>query len=145
MINKVLISVFFAHKKYFRSFIKIKVTDVTWTILTMSLLPFWDLYVVVVLLSMQGQKALRFHQKHLNLCSKDEWGSYGFGTTWGWVINDSIFIFGWTIPLNFSVVPNMNNSMASEDLEYALLLKSLESVRFLLFLMTLMLTEAAFI
>ncbi len=39
----------------------------------------------------------------------------------------------------------MNNSMASEDLEYALLLKSLESVRFLLFLMTLMLTEAAFI
>ncbi len=25
--------------------------------------------------------------------------SYGFGMTWGWVINDRIFIFGWTIPL----------------------------------------------
>ncbi len=23
---------------------------------------------------------------------------YGFGTTWGWVINDRILIFGWTIP-----------------------------------------------
>ncbi len=24
---------------------------------------------------------------------------YGFGTTWGWVINDRIFILGWSIPL----------------------------------------------
>ncbi len=49
-------------------------TDVTWTILTMSSLPFWALKVVVVLLSMEGQKALRFHQKYLNLCSEDERG-----------------------------------------------------------------------
>ncbi len=28
--------------------------------------------VVVLLLSMQGQKALGFHQKYLNLCSEDE-------------------------------------------------------------------------
>ncbi len=48
---------------------------------------------------MQGQKALIFHQKYLNLCSEDERRSYGFGTTWGWVINDRIFIFGWTILL----------------------------------------------
>ncbi len=34
-----------------------------------------------------------------NLCSEDERRSYGFGKTWGWVINDRIFIFGWTIPL----------------------------------------------
>ncbi len=27
--------------------------------------------------------------------------AYGFGTTWGRVINDWIFIFGWTIPLRF--------------------------------------------
>ncbi len=47
-----------------------------------------------------GQKAIGFHQKYLNLCSKDERKSYGFGTTWGRVINDRIFIFGWTIPLN---------------------------------------------
>ncbi len=78
-------------------------TDVTWTILTMSLLPFWALNVSVALLSMQGQKALEFHQKYLNLCSKDEQRSYGFGTTWGWVINDRIFIFGWTIPLRYLI------------------------------------------
>ncbi len=28
-------------------------------------------------------------------------GLTGFGTTWGWVINDRIF--GWTIPLIFSL------------------------------------------
>ncbi len=38
----------------------------------MSLLPFWALNVVVPLRSMQGQKALGFHQKYLNLCSEDE-------------------------------------------------------------------------
>ncbi len=51
----------------------------------MSLLCFWALNVSVALLSMQGQKALGFHQKYLNLCSEDEQRSYGFGTTWGWV------------------------------------------------------------
>ncbi len=60
-----------------------------------SLLPFWALNVSVALLSMQGQKALGFHQKYLNLCSKDERRSYGFRMTWGWVINDRIFFFGW--------------------------------------------------
>ncbi len=69
------------------------------TILTMSLLPFWALKVSVALLSMQGQKALGFHQKYFCLCSDDERRSYGFGTTWGWVINDIIFIVEWTIPL----------------------------------------------
>ncbi len=49
-------------------------------------------------LSIKGQKALRFHQKYLHLCSKDYW-SYWFGTTWRWVINDRIFIFGCTMPL----------------------------------------------
>ncbi len=76
-------------------------TDVTWTILMMSLLPFWTLNVVVMLL--QGQKALGFHQTFLNLSSEDERRSFGFGTTWGWVINDRTFIFGWTIPLTFRV------------------------------------------
>ncbi len=52
----------------------------------MSLLPFWALNMVVPLLSMQGQKALGFHQKYLNLCSEDEQRSYRFGTTGGWVI-----------------------------------------------------------
>ncbi len=65
----------------------------------MSLLPFWVLNVVLALLSMEGQKALGFHQKYLNLCSKDEQRSYSLGTTWGWVIQDRISIFGWTNPL----------------------------------------------
>ncbi len=53
-----------------------------------SLLPFWALNVSVVLLSVQGQKALRFHQKYLNLFSKDEWK----------IMKDKV-IFGQTIPL----------------------------------------------
>ncbi len=43
---------------------------------------------------LEGQRALRFKQNYLNLCSEDERRSYGFGTTSGWVINDRIFIFG---------------------------------------------------
>ncbi len=50
-------------------------------------------------LCMEGQRALGFHQKYLNLCSEDERRSYGFGTTWGRVIKDRIFILGWTNPL----------------------------------------------
>ncbi len=59
----------------------------------MSLLPFWALNVVVALLSMQGQKALGFYQKYLNLFSEDERNSYRFEITWWWVINNRIFIF----------------------------------------------------
>ncbi len=62
----------------------------------------------VVLLSMEGQKARWFHQKYLNLCSKDEQRSYGFGTTWGRVINHRIVIFWWTIPLNKPFIHNNN-------------------------------------
>ncbi len=47
----------------------------------MSLLPFWALNASVALLSMEGQKALGFHQKYLNLCSEDERRSYGFRMT----------------------------------------------------------------
>ncbi len=47
----------------------------------MSLIHFWALNVVVAFLSMQGQKALIFNQKCLNLFSEDERKSYGFGTT----------------------------------------------------------------
>ncbi len=34
-------------------------------------------YHAVVLLSMQGRKALGFHQKHLNFCSEDDEGLMG--------------------------------------------------------------------
>ncbi len=53
---------------------------------------------------MQGQKALRFNKNYLNLCSEDERRSYRFGTTWGWVINDRIFIFAWTNPLKLFII-----------------------------------------
>ncbi len=80
--------VFFAHKKYSHSFIKYGwITDVTWTILTMSLPPFWALNVSVAVLSTQGQKAHGFHPQYLYLCSNDERKSHGFGTTWMLVIN----------------------------------------------------------
>ncbi len=59
----------------------------------------WSGNISVTLLSMEGQKALGFHQKYLHLFSEDERRSYEFGTTWGWVINDNIFILGWAIPL----------------------------------------------
>ncbi len=48
---------------------------------------------------MQGQKALEFHQKYLNLCSEEEQNPYGFERTWVWVIND-IFIFLVNYPFN---------------------------------------------
>ncbi len=72
----------------------------SWTVEPlMSFLRFWALNMVVALLSMQGQKALGFHPKYINLCYKDERISYGFGTTRGWVINNIILILGWIIPL----------------------------------------------
>ncbi len=37
--------------------------------------------------------------EYLPLCSAEKRHSYRFGTTWGRVNNDRIFIFGWTIPL----------------------------------------------
>ncbi len=60
---------------------------------------YFGLIEVVPLLSMEGQRALGFHQKYLNLHSEDERRSYRFGTKGGWLINDRIFIFEWTIPL----------------------------------------------
>ncbi len=63
-----MIFVFFAHKMYSRAFIKLELNhDVTWTILTTSLLCFCALSVVGPLLSTEGKKALGFHQKYLNL------------------------------------------------------------------------------
>ncbi len=70
LLNRVIIFVLFVHKNN-----EGWTTDFTWTTSMMSLLPFWVLNVVVPLLSMQGQKALGFHQTYLNLCSEDEFHS----------------------------------------------------------------------
>ncbi len=45
-----------------------------------------------------GSKKLSDFIKKISVLQN--WRSYGSGTTWGWVINDRILIFGWTIPLN---------------------------------------------
>ncbi len=39
------------------------------------------------------------HSIFFNAWQKKE--NHSFGTTWGWVNDDSIFIFGWTMPLQF--------------------------------------------
>ncbi len=46
------------------------------------------------------QPGYKLSSKYLPLCSAEQRHSYRFGTTWGWVNDDSIFIFGWTIPLS---------------------------------------------
>ncbi len=40
--------------------------------------------------------------EYLPLCSAEQTHSYRFGTTWGRVNDDRIYIFGWTIPLMFA-------------------------------------------
>ncbi len=48
------------------------------------------------------QPGYKLSSKYLPLCSAEQRHSYRFGTTWGWVNDDRIFIFGWTIPLRAS-------------------------------------------
>ncbi len=48
------------------------------------------------------QPDYKLSSKYLPLCSAEQTHSYRFGTTWGWVNDDRIFIFGWTIPLSES-------------------------------------------
>ncbi len=45
------------------------------------------------------QPGYKLSSKYLPLCSAEQRNSYRFGTTWGWVNDDWIFMFGWTIPL----------------------------------------------
>ncbi len=93
---------------------KKKLLNVTWTILTMSLLPFWVLNMVVVFLFLEGQKALRFNKKYLNLCFKDERMSYKFGMTWGWITNENICILGWSITLKWWHLDQGSSNLAHE-------------------------------
>ncbi len=52
LLNKVLFLFYLRTKKYSFSVIKLRLNHITWTILTMYLLPFWALIFVVPLLSM---------------------------------------------------------------------------------------------
>ena len=92
----------FAHKKYSRRFINLRLSHcshldyINDVFNTFSGPASYNVYRSL----WWSDPALRFDQKYLNLCSKDERRSYGVGTTWGWVITDRIFIFGLTNPLN---------------------------------------------
>ncbi len=46
----------------------------------------------------QKQPDYKLSSKYLPLCS-EQTHSYRFGSTWGWVNDDRICIFGWIIPL----------------------------------------------
>ncbi len=90
LLNKVIF-VFFAFKKYSRSFIELRLNhwchmDYFNNVLT----TFLGLECGSCIAVYEGSENNK--KQNLNLC-------YGFGTTWGWVINDRIFIFEWTIPL----------------------------------------------
>ncbi len=86
-----LFFVFFTHKKYSRSFIKLQLNhwchmdyfnNVPATFLGLECGS-----------SIQCQKAHGLHQKYLNFCSEYERMSYRFGTTWGGVINDNFYFW----------------------------------------------------
>ncbi len=47
------------------------------------------------------QPAYKLSSEYLPLCSAEQRKSNRFGTTWGWVNDDRIFIFGSSIPLSF--------------------------------------------
>ncbi len=44
------------------------------------------------------QPGYKRSSKYLPLCSTEQRNSYRFGTNWGWVNDDRMFNFGWTIP-----------------------------------------------
>ncbi len=92
---------FFAHKKYSRGFITLRLNH--WCHMdyfNSVLATFLALENVSCVAVYAGSESSRIFIKNiLILSSEDERRSYGFGTTWRWVINDRMFIFGWTIPL----------------------------------------------
>ncbi len=45
------------------------------------------------------QPGYKLYSEYLPLCSAEQINSYRFGTTRGWVNDEIIVIFGWTIPL----------------------------------------------
>ncbi len=50
--------------------------------------------------------------EYLPLCSVEQKHSYRSETTWGWVNDDRIFIFGWTIPLSTQMYQNVVTTVA---------------------------------
>ncbi len=97
----IVISIFFAYKKYSCHFIKFRLNhwqmdyfeDVFYTFLCLD-------SVIYLAVKWDSHKPPGFHPKYLKLCFEDEQSFFnGFGTTSGQVINDKISILGWSIPL----------------------------------------------
>ncbi len=62
--------------------------------------PHWlQLSIYIPSIEVNRDQQLFDSSKYLLLCST--WNSYRFGTTWGWVTDDWIFISGWTTSLIF--------------------------------------------
>ncbi len=56
--------------------------------------------------------------EYLPLCSAEQRHSYRFGTTWGWVNDDRIYIFGWTIPLRLRLGSKLINYYVMAKLNF---------------------------
>ncbi len=53
------------------------------------------------------QPGYTLSSKYLPLYSAEKRHAYRFGSTWGWVNDDWIFIFGWTIPLIINTIKHL--------------------------------------
>jgi len=62
-----------------------------------------DFHSILFLLGAKQLFGSNHSSKYLPLCSAEERKSYRFATTWGRVNDDRIFIFGWSITLNYTV------------------------------------------
>ncbi len=105
LLNKVIILVFFAHKTYSCSFVKLQSNpwcymDNFIDVLTM----FLDLGTFQLYCCLCRDSKLSDFIKNIRIwCFEDEWRSCGFGTKRGWLINDNIFIFWENYPFKEGV------------------------------------------
>ncbi len=103
LLNKFVIFVFFAHKSYSRSFIKLRLNHWCHMDYYNDLLATFLSLDRVRILAVYGRvRELLECIKNILICVP-KMKSYRFGTTRGWVINDRIVIFGWTILLSFKM------------------------------------------
>ncbi len=70
------------------------------------------------------QCGYKLSSKYLPVCSEEQTHSYRFGTTWDWVNDDRIFIFGWTIPLSVKLYRETSNLIISKNIRLHFILKT---------------------
>ncbi len=113
LLNKVeYIFVFFAHKKYSRSFTKLKLK-----------LKFLDLGTLQLRCCLWRLRGLSDYIKNIWICVPKM--NEGLGTTWRWVINDRIFILGWANPLTLCMLISIfffKSNLLNSTIQYIWLL-----------------------